>query len=489
MFARPCILLSTLLLGTNVVAHPAVAEEIPIEFSPQSGEPVAALRGSLEVSEFRADPDSRMITLSYVRFPSTSENPGPPIVYLAGGPGGSGSGTARGRRFPLFMAMRRHADVIAFDQRGTGGSTELPDCMSSVRLSETEALSDAEYDAGYRAAAIECRQSWRDQGIAIEGYTTQESVHDLSALREHLGADTMTLWGISYGSHLAFAALNTIPDEIERVVIASAEGLDQTVKLPARTDAFFERLQNVVNSQPAARAAYPDIAGLIRRVNARLEAEPLLVQIPQSEGDPIPFLVQRRHAQQMGSALISDPQLSALALAMYASLDQGDGQLVTGVLARFQAMGFLKLGEPITLRAMPTAMDMASGISAGRLAEFEQQQEAALFGRQLNFPMPQLNGAWENFDLGDGFRIDPAGNTPVLLLTGTLDGRTYPQGQAEAVAGLSNVTQVTILNAGHNLFMSSPDVHEVIHQFMQEEIIENPVISVEPPDFTANPFG
>ena len=42
----------------------------------------------------------------------------------------------------------------------------------------------------------------------------------------------MTLWGISYGSHLALAALNEIPSEIDRIVIASAEGLDQTVKLP-----------------------------------------------------------------------------------------------------------------------------------------------------------------------------------------------------------------------------------------------------------------
>lgn len=489
MFVKPLILSSVLLLGTSLIAQSAAAEEIAIEFSPQSGEPVSALRGSLEVPEFRADPDSRMITLSYIRFPSTSDDPGAPIIYLAGGPGGSGSGTARGRRFPLFMAMRQHGDVIAFDQRGTGGSTALPDCTSSIRLNETEALSDADYDAAHRAAVIECRVTWRDQGIEIDGYTTQESVHDLSALREHLGAEAMTLWGISYGSHLAFAALNTIPDEIDRVVIASAEGLDQTVKLPARTDAYLERLQNAVNSQPAAQAAYPDIAVLIRRVNARLEAEPLLVQIPQSEGEPIPFLIQRRHAQQMGSALISDPHFAALTLAMYASLDQGDDGLVTGILARFQSMGFLTLGEPITLRAMPTAMDMASGISAGRLAAFEQQRETALFGSQLNFPMPQLNGAWDNFDLGDGFRIDPAGDTPVLLLTGTLDGRTYPQGQAEAVASLSNVTQVTILNAGHNLFMSSPDVHDVIHQFMQEETIETPVISVDLPDLTANPFG
>ena len=489
MSVKSFLLSSALLLGSSAFAQVAAAQETEITFAPQSGESVDALQGSLDVPENRSDPESRMITLSYVRFPATSENPGPPIVYLAGGPGGSGSGTARGRRFSLFMAMRQHGDVIAFDQRGTGDSTELPECISSIQLNETEALSDVDYDTAFRSAAVECRATWRAQGVDIMGYTTQESVHDLSALRRHLGAETMTLWGISYGSHLALAALNEIPEEIERVVIASAEGLDQTVKLPARTDAYIDRLQNAVNSQPAARAAYPDIASLIRRVNARLEAEPMLVQIPQEESDPIPFLIQRRHAQQMGSSLISDPVFAALALALYASLDEGDGALAASVLARFQAMGFLSPGEPITLQAMPTAMDMASGISASRLAEFERQREAGLFGSQLNFPMPQINGAWDDFDLGEDFRSGPAGDTPVLLLTGTLDGRTYPQGQAEAVAGLSNVTQVTIVNSGHNLFMSSPEVHAAIHRFMRGETIETSVLSVDLPDLTANPFG
>jgi pimeloyl-ACP methyl ester carboxylesterase len=59
-----------------------------------------------------------LIELAFVRFKSTAKNPGPPIVYLAGGSGGSGIGAARGSRFPLFMALREIADVIAFDQSG-----------------------------------------------------------------------------------------------------------------------------------------------------------------------------------------------------------------------------------------------------------------------------------------------------------------------------------------------------------------------------------
>src|SRR5690606_28539839 len=69
----------------------------------------------------------RRIRLGYVRFPSTAAQPGPPIIYLAGGPGGSGVDAATGPRFPIFMALRAVADVIAFDQRGTGLSAHLPE--------------------------------------------------------------------------------------------------------------------------------------------------------------------------------------------------------------------------------------------------------------------------------------------------------------------------------------------------------------------------
>jgi len=462
---------------------PAASAEEPITFTARSGDSVDALRGTFQVPEDRSDPGSRMITLSYVRFPATGGAEGPPIVYLAGGPGGSGSGTAEGPRFDLFMAMRQHGDVIAFDQRGTGDSTRLPRCVSSVHVPETEPVSDAGYGDAYRQAVEECGAFWRGEGVAIEGYTTRESVQDISDLRVHLGADTVTLWGISYGSHLALAALKDIPDEIDRVIIASAEGLDQTVKMPAYTDAYFARLQAAVDSQPQAAARYPDIAGMMRRVHARLEAEPVLLEIPQQDGSVASVLLQRRHMQEMSSGLISDPQYAAILLALYATLDAGETGLAIGLLQRFHTPG-----EPISLSAMPTAMDLASGIGDARLAAFEEQAQDGLVGAYLNHPMPQIRGTWNGFDLGDDFRTAPAGDKPVLLLTGTLDGRTYPEGQAAAVAGLSDVTQVIVRNAGHNLFMTSPEVHDVMHRFMRNEPVGAEEIIVDLPDFTELPF-
>ena len=482
-----------LMAGLALIAAPALAlaqsgprpGEVEIEFTPGNGDPVTAYQGHFEVPEYRADPNTRMIELGYVRFPATTNNPGSPIIYLSGGPGGTGTGTARGPRFPLFMDMRQHADVYAFDQRGTGLSdNDIPVCVSSVAETVAQAVTDAEWAVSRQRAAVECAAFWADQGIDLRGYTTMESVHDLSDLRRHLGADRISLWGISYGSHLALAALNTIDAELDRVIIASAEGLDQTVKLPSRTAAYFQRLQDAINAQPAVAAAYPDVVGLMHRVHDRLDEAPVLLDIPQADGSTTAFMLQRRDVQALAGGALADPTNVGLVLALYSELDRGEYVIMTALIQRF-----MEIRETIDFRAMPLAMDRASGITEERLALFNAQLRQSPIGAFLNAPMPQLLPVLTELDLGNNFRTQLSGETPVLLLTGTLDGRTYIEGQAEAVQGLSNVTQIMIHNAGHNLFMLSPDIQSVMHAFMQDEAVADSDIWLDAPDFLANPFA
>jgi len=454
--------------------------EKAIQFE-NDGQSIAAFQGTIQVRENRSNPNSRFIPLTYVRFPATGISTGSPIIYLAGGPGGSGISTAQypGFRFPLFMALREFGDVIALDQRGTGKSKTAPKCTAKQSMPIGKKMDEQKLTQLYRAAAAECVTFWKNQGIDVLGYTSVESAKDIDQLRLHLNADKVTLWGISYGSHLALTAMKTMPGKIDKVVIASAEGLDQTVKLPARTDAYFARLQLAINQQPKAIQAYPNINAMMQRVHSQLRNHPIALKIPQKDGSEVDFLFQYFHMQGIASSMIADPQrgVSRL-LGLYRALDNGHTEMLPSIVKR---AGFDD--DKISFNLMSFGMDIASGMSKKRANMVAEQAKTSLLGNLLNFPMPQLNRAIKGLDLGDDFRKVPSSNVPTLLLTGTLDGRTYPQAQLEATLGLSQLTQVVIENAGHNLFMVSPKVTEVIKAFLKGESIKSNKLKIELPQF------
>src|SRR5215204_7665633 len=138
MSIAKCVLLLILFLlitaSVNAQPRPGTLKLKPYTFENSKGEKIEAEFGTLLVPEKRTDPQSNLIELAFVRFKSTSKTPGSPIVYLAGGPGGSGIGAAYGTRFPLFMALREIGDVIAFDQRGTGYSKPNLGCYERLAI-------------------------------------------------------------------------------------------------------------------------------------------------------------------------------------------------------------------------------------------------------------------------------------------------------------------------------------------------------------------
>lgn len=468
--AMPRLFITVVLLAIiTSSASFAAFNETEIIFEADSGEKVRAFRGSFDVLENRNNSKSRKIPINYVRFPAIGERSGPPIVYLAGGPGGSGIRTAKYRRFKLFMMMRQFGDVIALDQRGTGSLHTTPDCESSKVIPLDKAQSDSDYYKIHRQAFLECLSFWKGQNVDILGYTTPQSVLDIDALRVHLGAAKVTLWGISYGSHLALAALKQIESRIHKVIIASAEGLEQTIKMPFRTDAYFARLQDAINHNDDARKYFPDIEALMRRVHKKLEQKPILLSF-EKNGQSVDMLLQRRNMQQLASGAISDPAYALQLLQVYAALDQGYTEPLIPVLSRFT-----EPGKSITFSAMSYAMDLASGQSENRYNKIMQQAETSILASYLN-PTIHYTGLIPNIDLGDEFREAPKSDVPLLLFSGTLDGRTYIESQQEAIVGLTNSQAITVINAGHNLFKSSPKVAEVIERFMRgEEILINEI--------------
>ena len=350
----------------------------------------------------------------------------------------------QGPRQPVFLALRAVADVIVLDQRGTGLSTAIEPCTSAQPFDfATTVLSEQSYTAYYAATLQQCLAQWRSQGVAINGYTTAQSAEDIEDLRRHLGARKLNLWGISYGTHLAFAYMRAHPGSVDRVALSSLEGMDQTVKLPAHLDKVFERI--------AAASGHPELPALMRRVHAKFDAAPVTLTAGGASWKMDSFALRL-----LASIVPKNPDGIPQLVQLYQALDAGMYAPVAGILYG----NFLK--DPLTMRGMPEAMDVASGISDARLRLVDRQAGPSILGRATNAPMPQLRGAIPGIDLGDRFRREITSNAPTLVFMGDLDVRTPLEEQAIAMAGLKRRQTILFRNGGHDLFEAHPDVAAIL---------------------------
>ena len=450
----------------------------PYTFEVQGVGTIQAEKGQVLVPENRSSAESRMIPIHFVRLQSRAQNPGAPIMYLAGGPGGSGTGAMRGRRWAMFDQLRNIADVIILDQRGTGLSSSVPMCESSVLIPADTAATREMYVRLHKEAWKECLDFWKQEEVDIRGYTTLESAADIEAVRNALGVERLNLLGISYGTHLALATLKRYPSSIDRLVLASAEGLNHTVKRPALTEAYFDRLQSVIDADSVSRSHYPDVKSLIRKMLDRIEATPERILV---SSDPEFYHTLSRFEMQLVTGfMISDPGNVNSILEGYTDASANDFSWFRNFLR-----GNLS-DNRIRFRGMPEAMDLASGISSERLLQIEEEAASALLGDVLNFPIPHLLDAAPEIDLGETFREPVSSDRPALFLSGTLDGRTYPKAHKEIAAGFSNSAIVTIEHAGHNLFFSHPDLIDIIADFFNGNDANNRTLTADRPRFMPN---
>lgn len=462
------------LLKQRAGAPPAPEVEA-YRFESRAGDTVDAQLGTVFVPERRGAPNARHLALRYVRFPSTAERPGSPIVYLAGGPGGSGIGAAQGDRFPLFMALREIADVIAFDQRATGVSEPDLSCPGDFEYPLDQAGDRAAWLARATAAARRCLTSLRDAGVDLLGYTTRESAEDLEDLRRALGAEKITLWGISYGTHLGLAFLRQHPESVDRAILAGVEGPDHTFMLPQVQEDHLRFLDALARKHPVGEEV-PELHRLVADVMARLERDPVTATV---DGEPPATVKLGRFDAQLRTAMMFHSRNWDVPRVYY-EMSRGDFGFLASFMRdyrRYQGVGGLGL-----------LVECASGASPERLRRIRAQRDETLLGAARSFPYPDIcETVYElvpGLDLGAGFREPVESDVPTLFISGSLDGVTPVSNALEVAHGFSAGRHLIIQGGAHDddLFLSSPLIVEHMLAFLRGQPAEATVIAV-PFDF------
>ena len=402
------------------------------------------------------------------------------LIALSGGPGQSGVSSASSFAISADPALRRYR-LAVLDQRGTGKSGVLS-CPNLQRLRSLDAYTPQ--------AMLNCANRI---GPNRAFYTTADTVLDIDALRQALGADKIALYGISYGTNVALQYARAFPDHVDRLILDSIVG-------PDGPDAFlldtYRNMPRVLAEQCAHGACrnatkdpVADVGALVRRINTR---GPLRGDYYDSEGRK--RATRYSTPDELSFLLIAgdlNPFLQAALPAAMSAARRGD----TAPLMRLRRIG---QGGQTREEDLSVGLNVATGCTdvtlpfdrAAGVAERAAQAQQALaaipptdydpFDAQTVLRTSYVDDclAWP----GDVTRLPftgPLPDVPALLLGGRLDTRTPLENARATAKELPHSTIVALKGSGHDALDSDITgcTAQALARFIEDVSVGHPCLN------------
>lgn len=377
------------------------------------------------------------------------------LLALSGGPGQPSVAFADAFRASLAPALA-HRRLVLLDQRGTGGS-------GALRCAPLQALRGL--DVVNTKIVESCATTL---GPARQFYSTTDSVADIDALRQAIGAPKLQLMGISYGTYVAVQYARRFPASTEGLILDSVVG-------PDGIDPYFldtyERLPRVLAEQCArdrCRTATDDPVADLGTVTRRLVQGPLRGTIPDLRGTPHQTAI---HDESELLLLIMagdlNPFLQAALPGAIAAAGAGDAAPLLRLRRLAQGPSVQVNELSATLNVATTCADAklpytlltpypdrwslwrggVDGVPDHVFAPFSRASviDTSLAHDCLRWPLGDTPAAPSSAPLPD---------VPALLLSGRLDTRTPLENAAELLGQLPHGKLLTVAGIGHDVLDS-----------------------------------
>jgi pimeloyl-ACP methyl ester carboxylesterase len=429
--------------------------------------------GYLIVPERHEQPDGPTIRLAVAIIKSQVPDPEPdPVVVAQGGPGGSTIDTfATILLLAPFFGTNR--DIVLFDQRGTLYSEPALICREQYDLIDQtleQHLQPDELTQLSLEADKACRERLVDEGVDLAAYNSLENAADVEALRQALGYDQINLYGVSYGTLLAFHVMRDYAEGL-RSVILDAVVPPQTnfiTEVPWAMDRAFSTLFQSCTATPECNAAYPNLEEVFFQLVEETRQQPLTIPLKDPESG------RTYQAVFDGDALIgtlfqllyATEFIPGLPKLIY-DLKEGNTEFLSLVLPLFVFDRTISTGMYNSVICAEdadfTAEDLPDQGLSPVLAENGKQSAKALLA---------TCEVWQVPELGPEIDAPVTSSVPTLVLSGQFDPITPPAFANVAAETLSHSYVYTFPNVGHSAAGANPCANRIIQDFLDNPEVE-----------------
>ena len=380
-----------------------------------------------------------------------------PVFMLAGGPGQSAISIAA-LTMPLFARLNNRRDIVFVDQRGTGESAPLncKDPEQGTLAEQSEVDRQVRLMAQCKAELLKLPYIHDEADLGF--FTTTLAVQDLDAVRRALGVERIDLVGGSYGTRVALEFLRQFPASVRRTVIDGVAPPDMALPASSSSDnqAAFDALIAACAAEPACARAHPDLRA---RFRALLHGLPRRVTATDAlTGRPEPFTLTREMVLNTVGGALYAPALAAALPAAIEAASHDDFSALIGLNAT-------RSSSPASRLAIGMHLSVVCAEDMPRVAASLDRPGADFEAAGLHM-YEKVCPTWPRGQVPAAFYVIPKSDSPVLLLSGSLDPVTPPRHGERAAKALGPMARhVVVANAGHGV-MTIGCVRDIVFRFI-----------------------
>ena len=309
----------------------------------------------------------------------------------------------------------------------------------------------------------ECADEFKELGIDLSGYTSEESAIDINEVRNALHFDSITLFGYSYGTSLAQHYVSMFEENVHKLIFAGTVAPDLGLKRPENLEQQYYQMDSLIRADKKMSKYIPDFIGLMQDQHALLKENPLEMKLPLMDAvgadDGIfpttifrfislfkpnwELILSETHMMTMMAQNSGSSHWTQIAPSYYYNLSKGEYNRLGNYLRNFRRQ---KMPNALFFTvSSSTSYDQKRWESASRKRPEELVSHFSVsFGRY-----PEVSNAF-GVDRIPGLNDPVSSDKELLLIAGTLDGRTPISNTDSVYNRFPNSSKIIIKNGSHN---------------------------------------